>query len=127
MPLVHINLRKGKSREYIKSIADGVHQALAESYNVPADDRFQLIRQYDADEFIYDADYLGVHRTDDLVIIQITAGSWRDTETKQRLYQTIVANLTRATGIRAEDVFVSLVGVGKDDWSFGNGQAQYIK
>ncbi|MGO4377114.1 tautomerase family protein [Pseudoduganella sp. RAF53_2] len=127
MPLVHINLRKGKSREYIKAVADGVHQALAESYNVPADDRFQLIRQYDADEFIYDADYLGVHRTDDLVIIQITAGSWRDTETKQRLYQTIVANLTRATGIRAEDVFVSLVGVGKDDWSFGNGQAQYIK
>jgi len=127
MPLVQINLRKGKSREYIKAIADGVHQALAGSYNVPADDRFQLIRQFDADEFIYDADYLGVHRTDDLVIIQITAGSWRDTETKQRLYQTIVANLTRATGIRQEDVFVSLVGVGKDDWSFGNGQAQYIK
>jgi phenylpyruvate tautomerase PptA (4-oxalocrotonate tautomerase family) len=127
MPLVHIHLIKGKSREHIKAVADGVHRALVEAFSVPADDRFQLVHQHDAAEFIYDADYFGIHRSNDLVIVQIAAGNWRDVPAKERLYKAIADKLSRAPGLRQEDVMISLVPVGKEDWSFGNGQASYVQ
>jgi hypothetical protein len=126
MPLVQINLIKGKSPEYIRAVADGVHQALVEAFNVPADDRFQLIHQYEESGFIYDPDYFGIHRTSDLVIIQISAGNWRDIPTKEKLYAAIVNNLSGAPGLRKEDVMISLIPVGREDWSFGNGLASYV-
>jgi hypothetical protein len=74
VPLVHISLVKGKSRDYIGSIADRVHQALHEAYNAPIDDRFQLIQQYETEDLIYDANYLGIHRSNDIVIVHVVAG-----------------------------------------------------
>jgi phenylpyruvate tautomerase PptA (4-oxalocrotonate tautomerase family) len=126
MPLIRISLIKGKSPAHIRAISDGVHQALRESYNVPADDRFHLIHQHDRSEFIYDADYLGIHRTDDLVIINVVAGNWRDTVKKKALYKAIADRLVENPGLRREDVLVFLSSNERDEWSFGNGVASYV-
>lgn len=127
MPLIRISLLKGKSAAYLRAIADGVHQALVEAYNAPADDRFQVIHQHEREEFFYDADYLGIHRTDDVVFIQITAGNWRDTATKKALYKAIAERLSRNPGLRPEDIVISLLSTQRDEWSFGNGLASYVK
>jgi phenylpyruvate tautomerase PptA (4-oxalocrotonate tautomerase family) len=127
MPLVHISLLKGKSREHIRAIADGVHEALQEAYKIPPDDRFQLIHQHDREDFIYEPDYLGIHRTEDVVFIHIVAGNWRDTATKKALYQAIADRLQRKPGLRREDVQVIISSNERDEWSFGNGVASYVK
>jgi phenylpyruvate tautomerase PptA (4-oxalocrotonate tautomerase family) len=127
MPFIRISLLKGKSPQYIRAISDGVHRALMDAYNAPADDRFQVIDQYERDQFIYDADYLGVHRTDDLVFIHIIAGNWRDTTTKKALYKAIADRLSENPGLRREDVLVFLTSNERDEWSFGNGVASYVK
>jgi len=127
MPLVRISLLKGKPAAYIRAIADGVHQALHAVYNVPADDRFQLIHQHEPGELIYDSDYLGIHRTDDVVFIQIVAANTRDTPTKQALYRAIADRLTASPGLRSEDIFIAITPNSRDEWSFGNGVAQYVK
>ena len=127
MPLVHISLLKGMAREHIRAISDGVHQALVETYSVPADDHFQLIRQYDPNEFIYDPDYLGIHRTENVVFIHIVASNWRDTPTKKELYHAIADRLSKNPGLRQEDVLVVISPNQQEDWSFGNGLAQYVK
>ena len=127
MPLVRISLLKGKSPEYVRAIADGVHKALHEAYKAQLDDRFQVIDEYDAGKLIYDADYLGVHRTDDIVIVSILAGKWRDTATKQALYKRIVELLVENPGVNPANVQVFLSPNDHDDWSFGNGVAQYVK
>lgn len=127
MPLVHISLLKGKSREHVRAIADGVHEALVESYNVPVADRFQLIHQHERDELIYDPDYLGVHRTDDVVFVHIFAGNWRDTAKKQSLYKAIADRLAAKPGLRREDVQVVISSNERDEWSLGNGVASYVK
>src|ERR1700761_9260193 len=106
MPLVRISLLKGKSPEQIRTIADGVHQALVETYNVPEKDRFQIIEQRSRGEIIYDKDYLDIERTDGIVIIHMTAGRWRDTATKKALYRRIAKRLSDDAGIRPEDVQV---------------------
>lgn len=127
MPLVHISLLKGKSREHIRAISDGVHQSLIEAFNIPPDDRFQLIHQHEPDDFIYDSDYLGIHRSPDVVFIHITAGNWRNTATKKALYKAVADRLTRSPGLRREDVQVILSSNERDEWSFGNGLASYMK
>lgn len=126
MPLVRISLLRGKPPAYIRAIADGVHKALGEAYNAPLDDRFQLIHQHEPGELIYDPNYLGIRRTDDIVIIHITAGKWRDTATKSAFYKRIVDLLAASPGLRPEDVQIVMAPNDRDDWSFGNGKASYI-
>jgi 4-oxalocrotonate tautomerase len=124
MPLVRIDLRKGKDATYRKQVAHAVYDAML-SVGVPVNDRFEVINEHDADNFQYDPDYLGIHRTDDLVIIQITWNEGRTVEQKKQLYKAIAERLVKSPGIRKEDVFIGLVEVKKENWSFGNGEAQY--
>jgi phenylpyruvate tautomerase PptA (4-oxalocrotonate tautomerase family) len=127
MPLVYISLLKGKPREYIRAISNGVHEAMVETYKVPLGDRFQLIRQYERDEIVYDSDYLDVHRTGDVVFIHIIAGKWRDTANKKALYRAVADRLSKSPGLRREDVQVVISPNDRDDWSLGNGVASYVR
>jgi phenylpyruvate tautomerase PptA (4-oxalocrotonate tautomerase family) len=127
MPLVRISLIKGKPKDYVRAISDGVHRGLMSAYGAPADDRFQIIHQHERDELIYDTDYLGIHRTDDLVMINIVAGNWRDTVQKKALYRAITDNLVEHPGLRPEDVLIVLSPNARDEWSFGDGLASYVK
>jgi phenylpyruvate tautomerase PptA (4-oxalocrotonate tautomerase family) len=125
MPLVRISLKKGRSTEYRKAIVAGIYDAMRETFNVPENDKFVLIHQHDDDEFDCSPDYLGIHRTDQLVVIQITANNTRNVEQKKAFFSAIAANLAKSPGIRPEDVFINLVEVAKENWSFGLGVAQY--
>jgi phenylpyruvate tautomerase PptA (4-oxalocrotonate tautomerase family) len=127
MPVVRISLLKGKSDDQIRAIADNVHQALNETFEVPVDDRFQFVDQYEPEEFIYEPNYLGIHRSKDVVFINITFSNWRDTAAKQRLYKRLAELLSTNAGLRPEDVQVILSPNTREDWSFGNGLASYVK
>jgi len=124
MPLVRIDLRKGKDAIYRQKIGHVVYDALLAA-GVPAHDRFQVIAEYDGENFLYDPDYLGIHRTEDLVMIQIAWNEGRNTDEKRALYKAIADGLKSAVGLRREDVFINLIEVKKENWSFGNGEAQY--
>jgi phenylpyruvate tautomerase PptA (4-oxalocrotonate tautomerase family) len=126
MPLVRISLLKGKPREYLRALSDGVHRALVEAYGVPPDDRFHLIHQHEPEEFICDAGYLGIRRPQEAVFVHVTAGRWRDTATKQGFYRRLAQILAEDPGLRPEDVQVILSPNDRDDWSFGNGVAAYV-
>jgi len=125
MPLLHISLRAGKPEAYREAIFDSLYRAMRETFNVPEDDQFMTIREHDAANFRYGASYLGIARSDDLVFIQITANNTRSMEQKQALFRRIAELLGESPGIRSEDVFVNLVEVAKENWSLGNGVAQY--
>lgn len=125
MPLVRISFRTGKSPQYRQAVADEVHRSLVEVASVPELDRFQVLSEYAPTDMIYDPTYLGVNRTDDIVMIQITLNQ-RTQAVKLAIYKTIAARLAKNPGIRPEDVLISLVPVAPEDWSFGDGKAQYV-
>ena len=125
MPLVRIDLRKGKDLTYRQEIGRVVYEAMVAVAGVPANARFQGVSEHDADNFLFDPGYLGVDRSDDLVIIQITWNEGRTVDQKKALYKAIVDGLAKAPGIRPEDVFINLVDVRKENWSVGKGEAQY--
>ncbi|CAN7222541.1 tautomerase family protein [Variovorax sp. LjRoot290] len=125
MPLTHISLRAGKPEAYRQAIFDSLYRAMHETFNVPLDNQFMTIREHDATNFRYGASYLGIARSDDLVLIQMTVNNTRTVEQKKALFGRIAELLGESPGIRPEDVFVSLVEVAKENWSLGHGLAQY--
>jgi 4-oxalocrotonate tautomerase len=127
MPLVRISLREGKSEQYRKALGDGVHQAMVEAIEAPAQDRFQIITEHPSNDLIYDPNYLGVERSDNIVIVQITLSAGRKPGQKRKLFQRIAENLGKNPGVRPQDVMINLVEVAWENWSFGNGESQYTK
>jgi 4-oxalocrotonate tautomerase len=125
MPLVRIDLRAGKSPAYRRTLADAVHQAMVDTINIPEDDRFQVINEHSAQGLIYSERYLDIDRSDDVIFIQITLNVGRVLEQKKALYARIVSLLGDKLGVRREDVLITLLEVNREDWSFGNGLAQY--
>lgn len=125
MPLVHISLRMGKSDAYRQAIFDGVYQAMRETFSVPEDDQFMTITEHDPSNFRYGASYLDIPRTDDVVFIQISAMNSRTAEQKKALFARIVELLSKDPGMRPEDIFVNILEGVKENWSLGNGIAQY--
>jgi 4-oxalocrotonate tautomerase len=126
MPLVRIAFRAGKSTQYRQAVADELHRALVEVASVPELDRFQVLTEHAPADLIYDPTYLGVQRTDDILMIQITLNQ-RTQAVKVALYKAIAERLGRNPGVRPGDVLISLIPVAPEDWSFGDGKAQYVK
>ena len=125
MPLTRISLRRGKSADYRRAIMDQVYEAMRETFDVPEEDRFMILTEHDADDFRFSRKYLGIQRSDDLVVVQLTVSNTRTVDKKKRLFKRIVERLADMPGIRPEDIFINLVEVEKENWSFGNGVAQY--
>jgi 4-oxalocrotonate tautomerase len=127
MPLARIDLAKGKSADYRKTIGEVVYQAMVETLKAPKDDRFQLITEHAADDFVVDPNYLGIHRSRDCVIVQLTLNEGRTVDQKRAFYKAVATGLHQQLNLRLEDLFVNLVEVKKENWSFGNGEAQYAQ
>lgn len=121
MPFARISLLKGKPPAYLQALSDSLQRALVDAFEVPPTDRFQVIHQLEANELIFDRHYLGGPRSDDFVLIAISAGRLRDTATKQAFYRRLVALLAEAPGIRPGDVMVVINTSAADEWSMSGG------
>jgi len=125
MPLVRIDIKRNPDASYAKKLGKVVYDSMKAAINVPDRDNFQVLTEHDDDHFVYDSTYLGIERSDGLVFIQITLNEGRSTDQKKLLYKAIADGLNSEAGVRPEDVFINLVEVKKENWSFGNGLAQY--
>jgi len=123
MPMSRISLVKGKSPDYLRALGDSLHAAMVEAFNVPPTDRFQVIHQHEPHELMFDRHYEseGGPRSDDFVLIAITAGKPRGTELKQAFYRRLVERLAKAPGINPTDVMVVITTTLGDEWSFSGG------
>ena len=126
MPFVRIDLAKGKSAKYRKTIGEIVFQAMTEVINVPQDDKFQIITEHPTEELNVAESYLGIKYSKDIILIQITLNQGRTVELKKAFYRRIADDLHAQLKVRLEDVFINLVEVPKENWSYGNGIAQYV-
>lgn len=126
MPLVRIDMVRGRRSDEIKAIADATHEAIVKVLHIPERDRFQIITEHDADHLIALDAGLGFDRSSGVVMIQIFTQAGRATEVKQELFRTIADSL-EYVGVAGEDVFIGIVENGPQDWSFAHGRAQYVE
>jgi len=126
MPFARISLLQGKPPEYLQAVSDSVHRALVEAFEVPPDDRFQVIHQHAPGELVFDRHYLGGPRSDDYLLIAITAGRVRSTEVKRAFYRRLAERLAESPGIASRDVMVVISTTQAEDWSFADGRMSMI-
>jgi phenylpyruvate tautomerase PptA (4-oxalocrotonate tautomerase family) len=122
MPFTRVAIPAGTSPAHKAAIARGVHEAMVASIGIPEDDFFQLLSEYHPGDFLFDRGFLGVQRSDGVVVVQVTLRRGRSDAMKRDLYARIAANLHHAAGIRPQDVFVYLSENDFSDWSVGNGR-----
>ena len=127
MPLARIDLVQGKSAEYRRAIGNIVYEAMVEALKAPNDDRFQVVTEHPIGAIVADENYLGVRRTQECIFIQLTLNGGRTVEQKKAFYMAVADALHVQLGLRREDVFINLIEVQKENWSFGNGVAQYAE
>jgi 4-oxalocrotonate tautomerase len=125
MPLARIEVPAGKSADDRSVIGEVVYNAMTQTLNVPKDDRFQVITEHPRGGLIIDPTYMGIERTQHAIIIQVTLSEGRSVDLKRAFYKAIVDGLHERLGHRRQDVMINLVEVKKENWSFGNGEAQY--
>jgi len=92
---------------------------------VPEQDRFQIITEHPPSGLIYDPTYLGIQRTNHIVMVQITLSTGRKLAQKRQLFKRMAEILAENPGLRPQDLMINLVEVAWENWSFGNGEAQY--
>lgn len=125
MPLIRIDVIEGRTEEELKLLADAIHDAVVESFEVPERDRYQTINQHKPYEMYIEDTGLGFERTNNIVVIQVISKT-RTAEQKKQLYQKIAGNLQSRCYIDPEDVMVSITDNTEADWSFGLGEAQFL-
>lgn len=130
MPLVHIYLQEGKADTYLQTLGDTIHQALMETWQLPENDKLQIIHEKKAEHLrINRQAYLedeGVQRTADVVVIQITT-SPRTIKQKQAFYRRLPELLEEAIGLSPANVFVNILMVDEEDWCLGLGKMTLIE
>jgi phenylpyruvate tautomerase PptA (4-oxalocrotonate tautomerase family) len=126
MPLVRIDVAADTSAETVAAISEVVYEAMLTTANVPEHDKFQIINRHAKDELVYPAaGYLGLNYSPHIVFIQVTWVAGRSVEVKKAFFKAIADGIHSKTGLRKEDIFISLIDVKREDWSFGNGEMQY--
>jgi len=125
MPLVRIDLSKKHSEGFAKQVGDIVYKVMREEINVPEDDKFQIITRHDASELNIPKSYLGIEYSEEIIFIQATISFGRSTDIKKNLYKAICKALVENLKVRPQDIFINLLEVNKENWSFGNGEMQY--
>ena len=124
MPLVRISLLQGPEG-FGRKVGAVVYRSMVDTIGVPPNDNFQVITEHSRDTLVFDRSYLGIERSDGFINVQITLSEGRTLEKKRLLYRTLAERLQRELNVRPEDLFISLVEVKKENWSFGNGLASY--
>ncbi|PBC48391.1 tautomerase family protein [Rhodococcus sp. ACS1] len=127
MPLVHIHvIENRRTPEQLRHVADVVQNVMLEHFAAPDRDRYQLITEHKPGQIIAEDTGLGFERTDDIVVVQI-AQQGRSVDQKTAMYRALADRLHIETSLAPTDVIVSVVENTRDDWSFGNGIAQFVE
>ena len=116
MPLVKIEILKGKSKEYKKAIMDGVHSALVEAFKIPANDRNQQLYELDAENFEFSD-----NKSDQLTSIELVVFRGRSVDAKKNLYSAIVNNLKNNPGINGNDILIVINEPPMENWGIRGG------
>jgi phenylpyruvate tautomerase PptA (4-oxalocrotonate tautomerase family) len=122
MPFARIDLAQGKPPAYRATVADIVYEAIVGVLKAPDGDRFIVVNEHKPENLIYDPDFLGMKRSPDFILIQVTSTVGNVKEQKLAFYRQIVDELNSKLGVRPDDVMINMVFVDREDWSFGKGQ-----
>ena len=125
MPLLQFDVIQGRSESEMRTLLDAAHRAVLAAFKVPARDRYQIVHENKACQMVFQDTGLGFSRSDNLVMVRVYT-SPRSAGQKQHFMAELARELRKSSGVEGEDLMISFITNDKGDWSFANGEAQYL-
>jgi phenylpyruvate tautomerase PptA (4-oxalocrotonate tautomerase family) len=125
MPLVRIDVVKGRSRDQLDALLLAIHEAMVAAFDVPNRDRYQVLTEHEPANLLLEDTGLGFDRTENRVLVQVFTRP-RSVEKKRMLYTITASYLCERLGMQPEDVMITCSDNADMDWSFAHGQAQFL-
>ena len=126
MPLITINITEGMIEESIDHLQKTIHACFVRAWGIPENGGFYVINEYKKSRMRINRSMWGIQRSDQPpLLLQITS-SPRSKELKLELFRVLAEELEKQ-GVRKEDLFISISPTQREDWSFGNGEAQLLQ
>jgi phenylpyruvate tautomerase PptA (4-oxalocrotonate tautomerase family) len=124
MPLAKIHVVEGRyDQNRMAKVSGAIQAALMNTLHVPPEDFYQLIFELPKNRLLHTS-FVGMHYTDDLIILDITFIQGRPKETRLVLLKDINTRVSTAAGVSADDMLITLYEVPGENISFGQGEAQ---
>lgn len=117
MPLIRVDIVKGKSPKYKKILLDCIHEGMMETLGIEDWDRFQRIIEIDKENF-----EIPSGKTENFTIIEITMFQGRSKEQKRALIEIITKKLGERLEIIPTDVFIIINEPPNENWGLGGKQ-----
>jgi phenylpyruvate tautomerase PptA (4-oxalocrotonate tautomerase family) len=125
MPVFHAHIPKGRfSKEQKIAMGNALNKSLVDALNIPKDDRFVILSEHGEDELFIHPTFMEMNRTENAMIVTVLMGAHRPAADKKALLAAIPRLLEAAVGISPDDVFIALIPVPNENFSFGRGMAQ---
>ncbi|XXN63802.1 tautomerase family protein [Enterobacter ludwigii] len=125
MPLLTFDVIQGRSESEIRTLLDAAHRAVLTAFKVPARDRYQIVHENKGYQMVFQDTGLGFERSDNLVMVRVYT-SPRSEEQKCLFMAELARELLENCGVQGTDLMISFITNGKGDWSFADGEAQYL-
>ncbi|ALV93565.1 MULTISPECIES: tautomerase family protein [Pantoea] len=125
MPLLTFDIIQGRSESEIRTLLDAAHRAVLTAFKVPARDRYQIVHENKSYQMVFQDTGLGFERTDNLVMVRVYT-SPRSEEQKSLFMAELARELLENCGVKGTDLMISFITNSKGDWSFADGEAQYL-
>ena len=125
MPLLTFDVIQGRSEAEIRTLLDAAHRAVLTAFKVPERDRYQIVHENKGYQMVFQDTGLGFERSDNLVMVRVYT-SPRSEEQKTLFMAELARELQENCGVQGHDLMISFITNSKGDWSFADGEAQYL-
>jgi phenylpyruvate tautomerase PptA (4-oxalocrotonate tautomerase family) len=125
MPLAKIHVVEGRYDEgRIAKVSGAVQAALMNTLHVPPEDFYQLIFEFPKKRFLHTPSFVGMHYTNDLIILDLAFIEGRSKETRLALLKDVNTRVAAAASVSPDDLMITLYEAPGENFSFGQGEAQ---
>jgi phenylpyruvate tautomerase PptA (4-oxalocrotonate tautomerase family) len=127
MPLAKIHVLEGRyDPDRMAKVSAAIQAALMNTLRVPAEDFYQLIFELPKNRFLHTSSFVGMHYTDDLIILDLTFIQGRPKETRLALLKDINVRVAAAASLSTDDILISLHELPGENISFGQERAKAV-
>lgn len=119
MAIVRIDYCRPLDKTQRQALVTGINTTMQTLLGVPAGENYVISQRHEVDAILHAPDDCPRKRRADVVFVQITLNQGRTPELKQQFFYALNANLAESTPFRPENIFINLVEVARENWSFG--------
>lgn len=120
MAIVRVDFSTKQPAEFAPTVSRVINACMQQVLGVSPTENYIVCQAYPAEAILHAPDICSTERLEKIAFIQITLNQGRSAELKRKFFKQLGAELMETGYLKVEDMFINLVEVASENWSFGN-------